>query len=117
MTTDDSEQLSESEQATESGLSESTSQDGGLSPVKDIDERPIGACHLEMLEIKAAVEALRVATARAKAASAAFWKCRDAALEAVPTASAINWRSRATTASFEFIANEIDAVEKMIETP
>lgn len=117
MTTDESESLSESTTEQALQLSGSTSQDGASSVQTDVDTRPIGACHGELLEIRAAVAALRAATERAKAASAAFWRCRDAALDAVPTASAINWRSRVTDASFDFLTHEITSIEKMIEQP
>ena len=115
MTTDESGQLSELTSETESQSNANTSQVGTLSAPPDVDTRPIGACYNELQEVRAAGLALRAAVERARTANARFWACRDAATESVPTASAINLSLRVTAKSFDFIAREINAVEKMIE--
>ena len=114
MTTDESGQLSELTPATESQSSESTLPVGASSAPPDVDERPIGACHLEMLEIKAAVAAMRAAKARLEAASAAFWACRDAAQEAAGIAPANHFRQQFLASAFELIEAPITDLENLI---
>ena len=115
MTADESEQLSGLTPATESESSVSTSQGGTLSAPPDIDEKPIGACHLEMLEIKAAVAAMRAAKARLEAASAAFWRCRDAAKTVGGIAPANHYRGLYQASIFDGLNDQITQLESMIE--
>lgn len=112
---DESGQLSGLTPATESQLSGSTSPDGTLSVPPNIDERPIGACHLEMLEIKAAVAAMRTAKARLEAASAAFWACRDAAKKTAGIVPAAQYRTQFLASAFEIIGQQLAGIEGLIE--
>lgn len=115
MTADESGRLSGLTPAMESQSSGSTSTVGTSSVPPNIDERPIGACHLEMLEIKAAVAAMRAAKARLEAASAAFWACRDAATEAAGIVPANQFRQQFLVSAFELIETPITDLENLIE--
>jgi len=114
VTTDESGQLSELTPATASELSENTLPVGASSAPPDVDERPIGACHLEMLEIKAAVAAMRAAKARLEAASAAFWACRDAAKKTAGIVPAAQYRTPFLAFAFESIESRITDLENLI---
>ena len=114
MTTDESGQLSELTPATASELSENTLPVGASSAPPDVDERPIGACHLEMLEIKAAVAAMRAAKSRLEAASAAFWACRDAAQTAAGIVPVNQFRTEFLAFAFETIGQNVASIENLI---
>ena len=114
MTQDESEQLSESTLGTESQSSESTSLDGKQSPPSDPDTKPIGRCYNELQEVKAAAQAMRTANARAQAALAKFWACRDAAAGA---SLGLMLQRDSTTATCQLIESHVKFIEKMIETP
>ena len=115
MTTDESEQLSELTTEQESQLSGSTSPDGSSSAPPDVDTKPIGACHGELLEIRAAVAAMRAAKARLEAASAAFWACRDAAKVAAGIVPANRFRTEFLAFAFETIGQHLAGIEGLIE--
>ena len=92
----------------------STSLDGSLSAPPDVDTRPIGACHGELLDIRAAVAAMRTAKARLEAASAAFWACRDAATDAAGIVPANQFRQQFLASAFESIEVPITDLENLI---
>ena len=115
MTQDESGQSSELTPATASESNESMSPAGTSSAPPDIDERPIGACHLEMLEIKAAVAAVRAANARAQAALAKFWACRDAAKTVAGVPPANHYRGLYQASIFDSLADQIQQLANMIE--
>ena len=112
---DESGQSSGLRPVTDSTSSANTSPDGVLSPPMNVDERPIGACYNEMKAVKDAVNAMRAADARAKAALAAFWACRDAAAVSAgiqsPSAKAASFL--ATT--FDGREDDLRQIEKLIE--
>ena len=122
MTADESGPLSESSAAQEPSLSESTSQATDLQPRRNVDERPIGRCHVEMTRLLSLVEQARAIDSQLKTALTAFWACRDsAAAEAyaerqepftTPLASA-----QVGTAATVFDAREqyLDWIERQLE--
>ena len=115
MTADESARSSGLRPATESTLSVSTSLDGVLSPPKNVDERPIGACYNEMQAVKDAVNAMRAADAKAKAALAAFWACRDAASATNAAANPAPIRSQFLATTFDGREDDLRHIEKLIE--
>lgn len=112
---DESEQLSGLTSEAESQSNANTSQGGTLSAPPDVDTRPIGACYLELQEVKAAGLALRAAVERAKTANARFWACRDAAKIAAGIAPANRFRTKFLDYAFETIDQQLAGVEGLIE--
>lgn len=109
MTQDESESLSGLSAQTESLQNESTSPDGVSSQATDPDLKPIGRCFNELNRLRAAAKALSAANAEVEAASAAFWACRDAAMEAMHT------RQQFECLTFKAIAPRVEDLESMIE--
>ena len=113
-TADESGQSSGLRPATDSTSSANTSPDGALSPPMDVDERPIGACYNEMRAVKDAVNAMRAADAKAKAALAAFWACRDSA-SAVNAAANPSIRSQFLATTFDGREDDVQQIERLID--
>ena len=78
-TADESGQLSGLTQQPDRLSSGSQSQDGNSSMLteRDVDERPIGACYVEMTSLLNAIRELEAADATAKNALQNYWACRD----------------------------------------
>jgi len=92
-----------------------TSLDGVLSPPMNVDERPIGACYNEMQAVKDAVNAMRAADARAKAALAAFWACRNAASATNAAANPAPIRSQFLATTFDGREDDVQQIERLID--
>ena len=68
------------------------SQDGdSLQPTeRDVDERPIGACYVEMTALMRAIDAVEAADTAAKNALRDYWACRDAAAMAAASSDVVS---------------------------